>query len=139
MSKNTQLTTLAVNTEADAFAALMNDGYLDIYDGSQPANGDVAISGQTLGVSIRFGAPAFLPAVAGLIAANPMTPGVIAASINPATWGRVYRSDHVTPVMDVSVGTSDANVVLPTTNLVAGVTVTVGSFTHTVAKSTPNN
>lgn len=46
MAKNTQLSNLAVNTEADALGALLNSGLLRIYDGTQPATADTAITTQ---------------------------------------------------------------------------------------------
>jgi hypothetical protein len=38
MPLNTQLTNAAVNAEANALAALLNGGFIDIYDGTQPAS-----------------------------------------------------------------------------------------------------
>jgi len=43
MAKNTQVSNAAVNAEADAFSALLNNGYLRQYSGAQPANGDTAL------------------------------------------------------------------------------------------------
>lgn len=143
MAKNTRLTDLAVNAEADAFGALMNGGFIDIYDGTQPTSSDDAINGQRLGVTLTFGNPAFIPAIGGILSANPINSGVIVNQINPATWARIYRSDHKTVVMDVSVGMDDPragliyNIALPTVHLVPGVTLSFSSFTHSVAKSTP--
>lgn len=71
MAKNTQLTNLAVNTEANALGALMDGGFIDVYDGTQPLSGDTSLAGQTLGVTLTFGTPAFAAAAAGtLIAAT---------------------------------------------------------------------
>lgn len=136
MAKNTQLTMLAVDTEADAFAKLMDGGFIDIYGGDQPKNADMPVNGQTMSVSLSLSNPAFLPADAGVITANPIGSGIIGASVDKAQWARVYRADHQTAVMDVSVGTRDANIILPTTQLVAGILVTCSSFKHVVAKST---
>jgi hypothetical protein len=70
MAKNTQLTNLAVNTEADALAALCNGGFMDIYDGTQPATGDTAITTQNKLASCALNATAFGAAVAGVLTAN---------------------------------------------------------------------
>jgi hypothetical protein len=139
MAKNTRLTNLAVNTEADAFAALMDGGFIDIYDGLQPDSADAPLGKQVRGVSLGLGRPAFMPALDGILSANPITPGVATASINPATWARVYRADHKTFVMDVSVGTRDANIILRTTNIPEGVKVECSSFQHLIPKSVPGS
>jgi hypothetical protein len=135
MALNTQLANASVSVEADALAALMNSGYIDIYSGSQPATADTALGAQTLGVTLTFGATAFGSASNGVITANAITSGVAVASIT-AAWARIYRSNHTTVVMDVSVGTATANVILPTTTITSGQTVSCSSFTHTVAKAT---
>lgn len=130
--KRTVLSELSVNTEANAFAALMDGGFVDFYDGAPPKDADTPVKGQTLGVTLAFGSPAFGPAVAGVITANPITPGVAVARLNPATWARVYRADHRSAVMDVSVGVEDATITLPTTDIGPGVLVTCSYFSHKV-------
>jgi hypothetical protein len=135
MSKNTQLTNLAVNAMADALAALANGGSVKIYDGAQPATGDTAISTQVLLATLGLSATAFAAAVAGVITANAITAGV-AGNTGTAAWFRVFKSDGATAVFDGSVGTSAANLILPTTSITAGVSVTCSSFTHTVQKAT---
>lgn len=137
MPKNTNLTNLAVNVEADAFASLIDGGFIDIYDGKQPDSADMPITTQTLGVTLSFGSPAFAPANKGIITSNPIKAGVAARSI-VASWARITRSDRTT-VMDISVGTSNANLILPTTNIAAGVTVTCSSYSHAIAKSAPGS
>lgn len=135
MAKRTALAELAVNVEANAFAALMDGGFIDLYDGVPPDTADTPISRQRLGVTLGFGTPAFGRAAAGVIIANPITSGVAKASLDPATWARVYKSDHRTPVMDVSVGVDDAVITLPTVTIPAGVTVTCSFFSHAVARA----
>lgn len=138
MAKATYIADAVANIQADALAALLDGGYIDIYDGTRPATADTPISGQTLGVSLQLGTPAFLPAVNGVITANPISPGTVVNSINPATWARVYRADHATVVMDISAGVgSNFNISLPTANLVASVTVTCSGWEHEVVKAAP--
>ena len=136
MAATTHLSDLAVNVQADAFASLMDGGFIDIFDGKQPKDAATPLSGQKLGVTFGFGSPAFARAAAGLIVANPITPGVARSSLNPATWARIYRADHKTAVMDVTVGTKNAVIVLPTVTLPEGVTVTCSFFSHVIPKST---
>lgn len=51
MTKNTRLSTLVVNAQADALAALAAGGFLDMYDGVQPKSADDPVTTQKLGVS----------------------------------------------------------------------------------------
>jgi hypothetical protein len=103
MALNTQLTDLAANTEIDALTALLNNGYLDLYDGTQPATGDVAVSTQTRLASLRFGNPAFAAGVAGVAIANAIASDTDSDASGTATWFRAWKSDHTTPVLDGSV------------------------------------
>lgn len=135
MAKNTQLTNEVVNAQADAQAALANSGWLDILDGTQAATGDTAIGAQVVLVSLQLNATAFAAASAGVITANAITSGT-AGNSGTASWFRLYKSNHTTPLWDGSVGTATANLILPTTTITAGQSVTASSFTHTVAKST---
>lgn len=102
-NKNTQMTNLAVNTEADAFAALLNSGFIDLLTGVQPATGDTALSGNTLLASPIFNATAFAASAAGVISANAITAAAAVAG-GKCTFARLYKSDHTTKVMDASVG-----------------------------------
>ena len=134
MAKNTQKTNLAVNTEADALSALFNGGFIKIYDGTQPATGDTSITTQNLLVTLTFGNPAFGAAVAGVITANAITSGTAGAS-GTATWARLTKSDG-TAVQDGSVDTASANIVLNSTAISSGASVSCSSLTITLAKST---
>jgi hypothetical protein len=136
LAKNTQLTNLAVNTEADALAAQANSGILRIYDGTQPATGDTAITTQNLLAELTMNATAFGASVAGVITANAITADSSADATGTATWFRLFKSDGTTALWDGSVGTSDANIILNSVSISAGAAVSVSSFTHTIAKST---
>lgn len=135
MAKNTKLATDIIDGQANLLATALKDGYIDIYDGVQPDSPETEVGSRKLCVSLKFGSPAFMPAENGIISANPIQQSRIIADVNPATWARCYRADHKTPVMDVSVGTKDANVIVPTTHMVSGVTMGISSFMHSVAKS----
>jgi hypothetical protein len=135
MAKNTQLTNLVVNTQADATDVLANSGLLRIYDGTQPANADTAITTQTLLVTLTMNATAFGAAVAGVTTANAITSGVAVAA-GTATWFRLLKSDGTTVLWDGSVDTSNANLVIPSTAIAVGITVSATAFTHTINKST---
>lgn len=135
MPLNTQLSDATVNAQANALAALCNGGFIKIYDGTQPASADSALSGNTLGVTLTFGATAFGAANSGVITANAITTGVAVAGITP-TFARIFKSDGTTVVMDVSAGASGANMTIGA--FTAGTTVSVSSFTHDVRNATAN-
>jgi hypothetical protein len=123
-----------VNAKADAVGNALNNGYIRIYDGAQPANADTAVSGQTLLAELRFGADAFGAAVAGVITANAITDDSAADATGTATWARILASDGSTVWMDGSAGTANANVVLNTTSIVSGAVVSCSSLTLTESK-----
>lgn len=133
MPLNTQLANATVNAQATSLATLCNNGIIRVYDGTQPATADAALSGNTLGVELTFGATAFGAPVDGLLTANPISSGVATASITP-TFARIFRSDGTTVVMDVSAGATGANLTLGA--FTSGTTVSVSSFTHDVRNAT---
>lgn len=132
MALNTQLADATVNAQAAILAALCNSGKICLYDGTQPATADTALSGQTLGVTLTFGATAFPAANNGLLAANEITSGTAIAPITP-TWARIFKSDETTVIMDVSAGASGCNVTVGA--FTAGTVVSCTSFTHDVKNS----
>ncbi len=136
MPLNTQLADATVNGQADNLSARLNNGYLRIYDGTQPATADTATTSQVLLAELRFNATAAPAAVSGLITFNAITADSSANATGTASWYRCLSSDGTTVVMDGSVGTSSSNMILPTTSIVAGVQVGVTSFTHDVRNST---
>lgn len=135
MAKNTQLADATVNGQADNLAARLNSGYLRIYDGTQPATADTAITTQVLLAELRFSATAAPAAVAGVLTFNAIT-SATAGNTGTATWFRALGSDGTTVVMDGSVDTSGANLNLSSTSIIAADTVSVTSFTHTVNTAT---
>lgn len=136
MPLNTQLSNTVVNAQATALAALCNGGFIRVFNGTQPANANTAITSQVLGVTLAFGSPAFDGPTNGVLIANPITPGVAVQSITP-TWARIYHNDMNTVIMDVSVGASNCNMIL--NSFTAGTTITCSSFIHTVSKSSLGN
>jgi hypothetical protein len=135
MALNTQLSNVAVNAQGDALAVLLNTGYLRIYSGTQPVTADTVLSGNTLLAELRFGATAFPAAAGGLLTANAITSAASAAATGTATFFRALKTDGTTVVMDGSVGTATANMILATTSIVAAQTVSCSSFTHDVLNS----
>jgi hypothetical protein len=134
MALNLKLGNAVANAEADAAAALFNNGYLRIYDGAQPAGPDTAITTQVLLAELRFGNPAFPAAVAGVLTANAITSDSSADATGTAAWYRCFKSDGTTALVDGTVGVSGCNLNIASVAVQLGVQVAVSAFQHTVSK-----
>ena len=113
----------------NAFTALLNNGFLKIYTGAQPAlNG--AVTG-TLLVTLTFGATAFATATAGggtvTATANAITSGT-AGNTGTAGYFALVKSDNSTVVATGTVGTSGCNLNGTSTSITASSNVTCSSF-----------
>lgn len=135
MALNLKMANAAVNAEADALSDALDNGYLRIYDGSQPANADAAIGAVTLLAELRFNATASGAAVAGVLTFSAFTADASANATGTATWFRAWKSDGTTSVMDGSVGTATSDLILNSVAISSGAEVSVTSWTHTVPKS----
>lgn len=135
MALNQKLSNVAVNAGVDNMLALLNNGYLRIYDGAQPTDADTAIGAQVKLAELRFGATAFGGAAAGVATANAITDDSAADATGTASWFRALKSDGTTVIMDGSVGTSGANLNLNSTAIQANARVSVTSMTYTLSKT----
>lgn len=133
-ARNPKLANIAANAKANALCALLNSGHLDIYDGTQPATADTAITTQTRLASLTFSGTACASAVAGVATANAITADSDADATGTASWFRAWKSDHTTPVMDGSVGTSGADLNLSSVSITIHDAVSVATFTVTASK-----
>ena len=135
MANNLKVSDTVVNGQADALSVLADNGYLRIYDGTQPANADTAISTQTLLAELRFNADAAPSAVAGVLTFNAITQDSNANNTGTASWFRALQSDGSTVLFDGTVGTSGSDINLTgTVSIVAGAIVGVTSASFTVNK-----
>jgi len=100
---------------------------INIYAGSQPANANTAISGQTLLVTLTV-TGAFGTDSNGTITLSSVANGTAVAT-NTATFFRITKSDGTTVVMDGSVATSDADLVLNNTSIATGQVVSISAGT----------
>ena len=125
------------STEAmiNAFTALLNNGFIEVYTGSQPSV-DGSLSG-TLLATMTFGATAFANATAsgsgGSAAANTITGGT-AGNAGTAGYFALVTSGSAT-VGTGSVGTSGADLNFNTLSIVAGAIVSCTSFTVTMPQT----
>lgn len=128
MAVNTRWSVAARNAAADARAALLNGGFLRLYDGAQPADPTGAVT--TLLAELTFGTPAFGAAAAGVATANAITDDSSANATGTASWYRALTSGAAA-IMDGSVGTAASNIVLNSTAIQSGARVSVTAFTIT--------
>lgn len=142
MAKNTTISNNAAKAAADAIVDLLDAGAsagkLRIYDGSQPAGPDTAVTTQTLLAELTLSDPAFGAAAdddpGGKATADTITDDSSANAMGTAAWFRAVDSDG-NAVIDGSVGTSDADLILDSVSITAGQTVSVTSWTITMPES----
>ena len=124
---------LAASAAADAVLRLLDGGYLRIYSGEQPADPDVEIGNDhVLLAELRFGSPAYAPAIDGFATSARVTGAGKANGV--AAWGRTFMSDGTTPVWDGSVGISDTNITLSTTSIMEQAVITLTGLSYTQAR-----
>ncbi len=100
---------------------------INIYAGNQPANANTAISGQTLLVTLTVSG-SFGTDSNGTITVSAVTNGTAVAT-GTASFFRITKSDTTTVVMDGSVATSDADLVLNNTSIATGQVVSISAGT----------
>lgn len=98
-----------------------------IYDGTQPANANTAITTQTLLVSLPI-VGSFGTDSNGTLTISSVT-SASAVATGTASFFRIVKSDGTTVVMDGSVGTSNADMILNTTAIANTQTVAISSGT----------
>jgi len=133
MALNAKTAVAQRNRAIDAVAARLNSGFLDIYDGTQPADADTAITSQVKLAHLSFNSTAFASASGGSASANAITSDTAADATGTATWFRCYETGGTVAVFDGSVGTGTNNLVLNTTSIVANAQVSCSAFTITQA------
>lgn len=127
---------IAVNQGRLAFitSSIGSAGLMKIYDGTQPASPDTAVGVQVLLATLTMGSP-FAPASSSahpsVLTANAIS-SATAGNTSTATWFRLTASGG-TACVDGSVGTSSADLILNSTNITSGQTVSVSSLTATSA------
>src|SRR5437868_12350871 len=109
MALNPKTSVASRNLALNAAFDVLNNGFLDIYDGTQPTDADTAIGSQVKLAHLSLAATAFGAASSASKAAGTITSDSSADATGTATWFRLWKSDGTTAVMDGSVGTSGAN------------------------------
>lgn len=111
MATDTKISTKTANVEADAVGSLLNNGYLRIFGGVKPIDGDGAIADSPL-ATLRFAQIAFRAAVDGVISSYPIAPDMNTAGTGEPTWFRAFTASGE-PVFDGTVGRSGCNLNIP--------------------------
>ena len=104
-----------------------SNALINIYAGSQPANANTAISGQTLLVTLTV-TGTFGTDSNGTITLSSVANGTAVAT-GTAAFFRITQSNGTTVVMDGSVATSDADLVLNNTSIATGQVVSISAGT----------
>lgn len=131
MASNLILSEEAINDMVDAMVDQLDSGKLNIYTASQPADPDTAITDQTLLAELVLNATAFGAASGGVATAGSITADSSANATGTAAWFRIFKSND-DPMIDGSVGTSDADLILNSTAIQSGAEVSVSSLTITL-------
>lgn len=127
----------AAEAAVNAFCAAANSGSLAIYAGTQPAlNGSAG--GGTLLASLVLSATAFSSATAAsgtVTAAAGSISSATASATGTAAFFVIFASNGTTIVGTGTVGTSGCDLNLNTTTINSGATVSVSSFSVTMAET----
>lgn len=118
---------------ADAIDGGAGAGLLRIYDGTQPADADTAISGPTLLAELTFSSPPEASVSGGVLTFDTITQDSSANASGTAAWFAAVTSTG-TRVVDGDISTSAAgtgDLQLDSTSITSGQAVSVSSFTIT--------
>lgn len=136
MPLNTEWAVAARNARLSGLATQAASGFLDLYSGTQPATGDATVTGVML-ASLALPASPFAAPTSGSMANNSALSGTgttgATGSGTAAGYAVLFKSDHATVLGMFSVGTSAANITLPSTTITTGETVSIaiGAFVVT--------
>ena len=141
MALATRISNAAAIAACDAIVDRLDLGgtaKVRIYSGTQPTDPDTAIGAQVLLAELTCSATAFGSAAdanpGGRATANAITADSSADAAGTAAWFRAINGSG-TAVIDGSVGTSAADMILNTTTITLGANVSVSSWTFTVPET----
>jgi hypothetical protein len=131
---NPKTAVAARNLALDAAFDTLNGDLFGVFDGTQPTDADTALGAQNLLAELTMNATAFGAAAAGSKAANAITQDSSADATGTAAWASLYATARTTVgTMDMSAGTSGANLNLNSTSISSGAAVSCSSLTITQA------
>jgi hypothetical protein len=108
-------------------------GTIKIYTGTQPADGDAALGGNTLLGTLTFSDPAFgATSTSGVATASAITDDSSADATGTATWARIQDSDAANVFdCDVTATGGGGTITLNSTSITSGGTISITAFTLT--------
>ncbi len=129
-TRNAMLQALA--DKIDGGAASPSNGTLKLYTGTQPANADTGLSGNTLLATLTFQETCAASIASGVLTFALMDSDTSADNNGTATWARIADSAGAT-VFDGDVGQSGdgKTITMNSTTVVAGTTIAETSATLT--------
>lgn len=128
MASNLQYSNGTRNAQQQGLITYAGSGaIIHLYTGTQPANANTALSGNTLLVSLTISG-SFGTDSNGTLTVGSVSNGTAVAT-GTATFFRITKSDNSTVVMDGTVGTSGADMNFNTVSIVTGDTVAITSGT----------
>lgn len=135
---NVRIATATRNAMLDQIRTAMDAGAAaatcKVYTGTQPANADAALSGNTLLATLTFSDPSAASAASGVLTFSAITEDASADATGTATWARIADSNGNT-VFDCDAGTTGTTIILNTASIVASGPVRITSATLTLAAS----
>jgi hypothetical protein len=134
MANNPFISNFSANLEALALnvASAFGGATLTIYSGTQPANANTALAGNTALATFTLPASGSNSvSAAGVITFGAIS-NVTASASNTATFFRVTNGANT--ICDGSVGTSSADLIINSTAISSGATVSITSFTYTITQ-----
>jgi hypothetical protein len=126
MSLTPHYATVALNAKVDALAALLDGGTLQLYTRPQPASADVAVTTQIRLATLPLQGVAFTPAKQGKASVS-ATLTASAEAEGTVTWFRAMTKTG-TPVLDGSVGTEEANLIVSSAKIARGIVIEIREF-----------
>ncbi len=132
MALNAKTNVADRNASLDTIFNALNSGKLIIADGTQPTDADTALGAQVDLADLAFGSTAFAAASAGSKVANAITQDSSANSTSTATWATLIISANAfsgARKMDMSTGTSGANLNLNSVAISSGAAVACSALT----------
>jgi hypothetical protein len=116
------------NEMLNALIDNLNTGKFRGYSGTRPTDSDTALAGNTLLFECTLNGTFAASASGGTLTANAITQDSAADATGTLSFIRLFESDGSTPVMDLSVGTSGAEVNFSTLSIVQNAAIPITSF-----------
>ena len=130
MASNLKFAVALKNAQLNSITSQVGtSGNLLLYTGTQPTNPDTALSGNTLLVTLPLSSTMAPSAGSGVLTLNTITSANAVAN-GTATWGSLVTSGG-TRIVDLSCGTSGADINLGTTSITSGLTISITAATIT--------